>query len=263
MFGKLKVVVSADLGKLGDKTGAPVEVTVGWGQLPFGVLGWAVLLALMFLGPNRTARAWGVWVVVILLQGTISLLTFASGEMASSVAGPYAGLVFALGAFWLLTPYVSSKGWPTTFWGAFGLILIGTCVFGIGGLDTVRESGFLIFLLYVGFNSGLGFALALRSCRKNPHIGAFIGWFLLWSCVLWVVTGVPWVVVAVTEAGPIALMALFVVLIAAGAGAGVTLAFVILSAVEPFYRARFRAFLGELPAPEPPTAPPVVTCPTS
>jgi len=255
--------VSSDLGKLGDKTGAPVEVTVGWGRILLRVLGWGVLFALMFLEPNRSARAWSVWVVVILLQGAISLLTFALGAMASSVSGPYTGLVFALGTFWLLMPYVSGKGWPTTFWCAFGLILIGTWVFGFSGMDSVGESEFMIFLLYVGFNSGLGFALGLASSRKNPHIGTFIAWLLLWSCVLWLVTAIPWVVIAVAEAGPIALTALFAVFIAAGVGVGATLAFLILSAVEPFYGTRFRAFLGELPAPETPPAPPVITCPAS
>ncbi len=213
---------------------------------------------LMFLEPNRAARAWYIWVVVILLQGTISLLALALGAVASSVMGPYAGLVFALGAFWLLMPYLSGKAWPTRFWCAFLPILIGTCVFGFGGISAAAESGFLIFLLYVGFNSGLAFALALRSCRKNPHLGAFIAWLLLWTCVLWVVTAAPWIVIAVAEAGLIAATAVFLVLIAAGVGFGVTIAFVLLSAIEPFYRGRFRAFLGELPEPTLSSAPPII-----
>ncbi len=235
-------------------------MTVGLGRVPFSILGWVILFALTFLEPNRSGRAWHVFVLAILLQGTLSILSFAMGGELSAPISAYTGLVFALGTLWLLMPYLSSKGWPTTFWGAFITILIGTCVFGFSGLD---QTGFLIFLLYVGFNSGLAFALALRSCRKNPHIGAFIVWLLLWTCVLWVVTTIPWIIVAVAEAGLIALTAVFVVLIGASVAICITFAFVTLSAIKPFYRTRFYAFLGLTPAANTPPIPPVIPAPAT
>lgn len=216
----------------------------------------------MFLNRNRFGRAWFVWIPVVLIQTPIWAVKAVTVVEIPCVFDAYGALAFAFGVLWLLMPYLSEVNRRAKFLCSFLLLLTGTCIFGIGTINPTEEIELLIFLLYVGFNSALAFGLALWSFRKKQTLGAFIAWLSLWTGVLWGITTLPVLAFAISEAGMFVVGALTLAAIAGAAAFGVTIAFIVLSVVEPFYRGRLESFLGIKLVASRLHAPPVISGPS-
>jgi len=252
---------------LGSKTGAPVYYSVSPLNLLSPLLPWLLVLALLFARPNRSGRAWWVLAPLLGVQALAAALVTALAFVGSSgldfFGQGFGSLSFAFAALWLLLPYFSGKGRAAAFFGSLLTILLGTMAFGSAANGMSEGLAFLIAFLFIGFNAALAFSLATVFCRKSCSQLRFLVWMIVWLLALWLVTTSPFIVIALLQVGVAALGAVVIVFVATAASFLTFLPFLILSLAEPFYRARFQAFLGQLPATQAAPAPPVVPAPSA
>ena len=102
----MKVAAYADLGGLGTKQGPPVAFVWRMPNFLPMLLPWLVVLALLALPSNRSARAWWIWapLVGVALLGSVlgAAVGAADNEELSSSAQAAGAAAFGLAAVWLL-----------------------------------------------------------------------------------------------------------------------------------------------------------------
>jgi hypothetical protein len=257
LAGELKVAAYADLGGLGTKQGSPVAFVWKMPNLLPALLPWLVLLALLALPSNRSARAWWIWAplaALALLGGWLGAAADALDNEAFgySLHAAFAA-AFGLAAVWLLGAGLA-RGWRV-----LGIVLTALSFAAVSLLAFVANPLWeqeleLSFLLIFWLLSGVVFAgtlsLAGWMCRRRfSSIRVMLRLpFYLWG--MWLVAGslLAGVVTLVSGGGfdwpGFAVGSVVLALVSFG----VILPFLILSFTCSFYRERLKSLL-RLPAP--------------
>ena len=187
-FGDLKLVVSADLGELGQREGPaiplrwnPVYSLIGW-------LPWVVLVTLALLPANRTPR---LAYIVLVLAAELAVLGFVP-EQYDFVQTAFQTLALSIAAIWLVAPVlVNRRGWL-----AFAtLLLLVVLVAMLQGLVygsplaarlAMNFTGRLAIIL--GATLGLvltcGLSLSAVCCRRRASLPRLGMWLVIWLIVL-------------------------------------------------------------------------------
>ena len=271
LAGELKVAAYADLGGLGARQGPQVPFVWRLLNLLPVLLPWLVVLALLALPSNRNARAWWIWLpLVILVLPAAGLETDDEGLSLSVQAAGAAG--FGLAAIWLLGASLARRGRTVSIiLMTLAFAAVSLLALAVSPLTELLEgliewqSVALFYLILFWMVGGIVFAGALNltgwRCRQRFSRLRVSLWLPFWLWVMWFVAGGLVVCVATMIfrehfdwngllIGP-AVLAL--------ASFATTLPFLILSFTNAFYRERIKALL-RLPAesaspPTPATAP--------
>jgi hypothetical protein len=275
LAGELKVAAYADLGGLGTKQGPPVRFVWTLPSLLPLLLPWLVVLGLLALPSNRTARAWWIWapLVVLALLG-VGLEAFAADNEVLSTSTRAAGAAaFGLAAVWLLGAGLARRCRALSIvLMALAFAAVSLQAFLVSPVweqlwDLRRwEPAILLYVLLFWTAGGLVFAGALnltgRMCRKRSSRSRLS---LLLPLCLWIM----WLVVGGLLASVQTLVAgerfdwtglLVGPIVFSLVSFAVILPFLILSFTSSFYRERLTDLL-RLPttdaSPPAPTPPPV------
>ena len=263
-FGDLKLVVSADLGELGQREGPAIPLR--WNPLHslIGWLPWGVLLALALLPPNRTLK---LVYIVLVLAAELAVLAFVP-EQYGFVQTAFETLALSIAAIWLVAPVLTH----CPRWLVFApLVLLVALVSVLQGLVygdplarglAIESMGRLAIILGVTLSLVLTCSLSLSvvCCRKRVSLPRLGMWLVVWLVVSSAVS-----VLILSGSGPGLLLEdcsrLGVPLTEPGGGAiwgwavacAVALPLVLLapyallSLVNPFYRERFFAMFNLRP----------------
>jgi len=265
LAGDLRVVASADLGGLGAKEGPPASYSWTMPSLMPLALPWLALLAWLMLPPNRTGRAWWIWLplagVVGLTSTLRALLENLPGMGFDMVADAAGALAFGPAALWLLASYLKGRHRLLTFLamlviqGVMSLVAWGVVDEGLGPEFFLPVMGCWIAA------SSVALSLAGWVCRRRFRPRRLLLWFLIWLVSSWMAAITPMFLNA-SAAGASGLWGMFATVVATATGfVFVTwLPFLVLSFANPFFRERLGGLL-RLPtdAPEPVTELPSAT----
>jgi hypothetical protein len=223
-------------------------------------LPWLALLALLMLPPNRTGRAWWIWLplagVVALTSMLRALLESFPGMGFDMAADLASALAFGPAALWLLATYLKDKHRFLVFLamlviqGAISLLAWG------GMSDNGLDPEFFLPAMgcWVGTSSA-ALSLAGWVCRRRYGPRRFLNWFVVWLAIGWTCVMAPFFFSALATGGS-RVYAMFGTVIAAATGFVLLtwLPFLVLSFANPFFRERLTSLL-KLPAAAPGSAP--------
>ena len=256
------MVAYADLGGLGAREGVPVAHT--WEPPPpppprivavasTGTkisLPLLLLLPLFLFRPNRTSKAWWIWLAVaIAALAATGLVTLLWDGEVSLLQAVYAFLT-GLAAVWLLTPYLQSRYCIVMFFktlpalAALSLLaFVPTLLGGNGGWLDLRSylAGLLAF---ASLAATLAFTLAGLGVRRRFGRIRFLAWLAVWTVLAWTVIAAPFAVFALFGSRPEWWEFIVPVLVVSGVMLLLFLPLVLLSFFQPFYRARFAGWLN-------------------
>ena len=225
-----------------------------------------ILLPLFLFRPNRSAKAWWIWLPVVIsgLAG-IALACLVGGDEWSPLQS-IGSFIVGLAALWLLLPFLGSRYRIVAFFKAlpvlagFSLLALVPMLLGdySGGLDFRSDVAGLLACASLAVTLALTFGgLSVR--RRFGRI-RFLLWLAVWTVLAWMVIATPFAVLASLDSDIGWREALPVFLLISGVTLALLLALVLLSFCQPFYRARLLAFLN-LPQPGPSagaSAPPII-----
>jgi hypothetical protein len=229
------------------------------------VFPWLALLGLFLLKPNRSARAWWIWLpLLVVFAVELGLSVVLNGLLPSEVLDIFCqvarALAFGIAAVWLASPFL---GGNSRFLTSLKMLLVQasfSLFTYICRQDWEGASGEIVAgLIYLGiFVLGLVAALSLagRTCRRHFHPLGLSLCLFGWLIVCFVVMSFPFAIFAFVEAGGQVWVALGIaILISVGVQFALVLSFLILSFKNSFYRERLRQLLKL----ETPSVPPVLT----
>jgi hypothetical protein len=263
IFGDLKVVVSNDIGSLGETTGPSVAVTWSLFFALARMASFLFILALMFLRANRCSSAWWVWLPLL---GTSVILTVlasldwnAPGEIIDVLQHAFGAVIMGLAVLWLMAPYFGrlSRGL------GFVALLLAVGVFGAidVALGVVNGEGAvaipsLIFVAAAAVHTAVTFLLASLHCRHRFSRGRFLLWLFIWMLATGLLIAVPLGLLASAVSREMTVVFMVILFIASVSVASfvVQLPLYLLAFFHPFYRERSLKLLG--PPPPPPVPPP-------
>lgn len=188
MFGELTIVPRHDIGPVGPQYGAPV--TYHWSILwnLIWLLPLLVLIVILWLKPNRVARAWMVLVPVLAIHAVWMLcaqaFTFSSlpPEFTASITDAAAVLVLSLAALWALSYKLERRHWFRSSCYAVGIIAV-MCVSAAPRFTSLIPSA----ILGSAFAYGVCVSVTLIAlvaaglcCRKRYTNSRFMIWLLVW-----------------------------------------------------------------------------------
>ncbi len=260
----------ADLGGLGSKEGP--EVSYIWAApslLPLA-LPWLGTLLLLALVPNRTGRAWWIWVplgsVVALVKLARPAFAFLPEEAMDVFVQVVNALAFGFSATWLLAPYLATRHRFVTFLclllapAAFGeLTILVTQDWGAADPASIFATAFLLALSALVLASAR--MLAGLACRKRFRPAGLGVWLLVWLLVLSFAVSAPFFMFTIMASGGRVDLQDFLlsVLVSALVAFAVVLPFLVLSTANSLYRERIKGLLHlERAAPPPVIAPPPI-----
>ena len=204
MAGKLEIAAYSDLGGLGTKQGPPVRFVWTLPSLLPLLLPWLVVLGLLALPSNRTARAWWIWAPLVVLAllgaGLGAVADSANNEGLSFSAQAASAAAFGLAAVWLLGAGLA-RGCR-----ALSIVLMALAFASVSLLALVVspvweqiwdlrqwEPAIPLYMLLFWLVGGLVFAGALnltgRFCRSRPSRARISLWLPLWLWVMWLAAG--------------------------------------------------------------------------
>jgi hypothetical protein len=245
------VVASADLGGLGDKLGAPVYYD--WvPPSPFPrLLPWLGVLVLLALPANRTAKAWWIWVplLVVTVSGTLfrPLLEFIPSSVFALFCLAFNSLAFGVAGVWLLAPHLNHRLRFLVFLKMIGVVAgISTVAYLVrADWDAPAEAvGFLLFLAICVLIAVTGLALAGWLCRGRYRPVDLALWLAVAVAVLWLLVASPFVLLASAAGNTGDWIELAQILLYfGGATYTVVVSFLVLAFANCQYRERLRALL--------------------
>jgi hypothetical protein len=256
----LKVAAYADLGGLGTKQGPPVRFV--WtlpNVLPL-LLPWLVVLGLLGLPSNRTARAWWIWAPLVVLAlfgaGLEAATDAANNEELGYMVQTACAAAFGLAVVWLLGAGLARLG------RALSIVLMALAFAAVSLLAFVvspmweqlwdlrrYEPTILLYLLLFWIAGGLVYAGGLNltgwMCRKQFSCFRVLLRLPFWLWVMWVVAGslLGCVMTFVLNDNFEWIGILFVPLVLALVSFGMILPYLILSFTSSFYRERLKCLL--------------------
>jgi len=198
------VAAYSDLGGLGTKQGPPVRFVWTLPSLLPLLLPWLVVLGLLALPSNRTARAWWIWAPLVVLAllgaGLGAVADSANNEGLSFSAQAASAAAFGLAAVWLLGAGLA-RGCR-----ALSIVLMALAFASVSLLALVVspvweqiwdlrqwEPAIPLYMLLFWLVGGLVFAGALnltgRFCRSRPSRARISLWLPLWLWVMWLAAG--------------------------------------------------------------------------
>jgi len=245
------VVVSADLGGLGDREGAPVEYDwVPPSPLP-RLLPWLGVLLLLALAANRTARAWWIWVPLLLLalgeNALRPLLGFIPSSLFALFCLAFSSLAFGVAGVWLLAPHLIHRLRFVVYLKMVGVVAGCSAVAYLARADweaPAEAIGFVVFLGICVLIAVTGLALAGRLCRGRYRPVNLALWLAVSVVALWVLVASPFALLAAAAGNPGDWTELAQVILSfAALTYAVLLAFLVLAFANGFYRLRLIALL--------------------
>jgi hypothetical protein len=216
---------------------------------------WLLILLPLFLFPqNRPPQTWWIWLPVLIsaLAG-IALVCLMTGKEWSLVQA-VCSFVVGLAAMWLLMPFLGSRYRIVAFFKAL-LVLAGFSLLAFvptlladhaGWIDLRPFLAALLALASLAVTLALGFG-SLSTRRRFGRV-RFLFWLAVWTALAWSVIATPFVIIgSLTNtlqwgAGFLAILSISAISLA------LLLPLVLLSFLQPFYRARFFGWLN-LPLP--------------
>ncbi len=259
------MVASSDLKGLGDTEGPPV--VYAWtppNPLPH-LLPWLAMLVLLLLKPNRTAKAWWIWLPLACVAAAEAIvrprLEFVGSEVLDYFCMGFNSLALGIAAVWLLAPALGHRL-------RFLVFLKMLCVTaGVSAFCYLVRSewdgpalGFVTLVGVCVLVAVIGLSLAGVVCRRRYRPLALTLWVALFIAALWLLTAAPFaVIVWVSNSnGPSWSEFLGVVLSLAGLTFGMILPFLVLGFASGLFRERLKGLLHLNPAV---TEPPVLVSP--
>jgi hypothetical protein len=261
------VVAYANLGGLGAREGIPVVHT--WEppppeppRLPVAAStsinllpSLLILLPLFLFRPNRSAAAWWIWLPLViggLLGITITCLLTGNERSLAQVVGSF---LVGLAAMWLLMPFLVSRYRIVAFFKAL-LVLAGFSLLAFVPTLLADTSGWVDLRPYLAALlalASLAVTLALtfggRFVRRRFGRIRLLSWLAVWTLLAWTAIATPFVIIGSLESHIDWGESILVLLLISGITLTLLLPLVLLSFFQPFYRARFAAWLN-LPQPD-------------
>jgi len=245
------VVASAELGGLGDNEGAPVFYEwIPPSPLP-PLLPWVGVLVLLALAANRTAKAWWIWVPLLVVSAGEGMLRpwldFIPSSVFAILCLAFNSLAFGVAGLWLLAAHLNHRLRFMVFLKMLGVVA------GISALaylvradwEAPEEAvGFLIFLGICVLVAVTGLGLAGWICRRrNGPVGLAL-WLPPILAALWVLIVSPFfLLAAATGSGGDWIELAQAILSFAALTYAVLLSFLVLALANGFYRQRLIALL--------------------
>jgi len=238
---------------------------------PPQLLPWLVVLVLLVLRPNRTARAWWIWLppltVVGLLPAVRSLLEFIPAEPLDLFSQTFNSLAFGLAAAWLLMPFLRHRLRFLAF-----LRTLATLAAFSGLAFLVRQdwdesglvAGFLVFVGLCVLVVAVALSLAGLMCHRQYRPLRLSLWLAIYVLVLWLVIVLSLFLMAVLRGGGGPWLEFLQTVFSIVAVTFITvLPFFILAFANGFFRDRLKGLLHLQPASPPPvltsiTPPPII-----
>jgi len=245
------VVVSAELGGLGELEGTPVEYDwVPPSPLP-RLLPWLGVLLLLALAANRTARAWWIWVPLLLLalgeNALRPLLGFIPSSLFALFCLAFSSLAFGVAGVWLLAPHLIHRLRFVVYLKMVGVVAGCSAVAYLARADweaPAEAIGFVVFLGICVLIAVTGLALAGRLCRGRYRPVNLALWLAAAVTALWLLVASPFVLLASATGNSVDWIELAQVILSfAALTYAVLLSFVVLAFANGFYRLRLIALL--------------------
>ena len=204
LAGELKVAAYAELGGLGTKQGPPVRFVWTLPNLLPLLLPWLVVLGLLGLPSNRTARAWWIWAPLVALAllgtGLGVAADAADNEGLSYMVQMACAAAFGLAAVWLLGAGLARRG------RAISIVLMALAFAAVSLLAFVvspmweqlwdlrrYEPAILLYLVMFWIAGGMVYAGGLNltgwMCRRQFSCLRVLLRLPFWLWVMWVVAG--------------------------------------------------------------------------
>ena len=245
------MVASADLGGLGENDGAPVEYEwVPPSPLP-GLIPWLGVLLLLALPFNRAARAWWIWVPLLVVTASESLLRAQLEFIPSSVVTIFClafnSLAFGTAAVWLLAPHLHHRLRFVGFLKLLGILTGATILAYLVRAEWEAPAEAVGFLFFVGIFvlvAAVSLRLAGLLCRSRYRPLALALWLAALVAGLWLLIASPFVLLAVATGNNADWLELIQVLLSfATLTYAVLLPFFVLAFANSLYRERLKALL--------------------
>lgn len=264
MFGKLKIVPSADIGQLGPQQGEAANFDWKW---HYSAAGWVIWLALIlaFVAPKANRDIKILLILVPLVIVNLLWWLFIKFANMNSTDALQFGIIFnsmTLGVtvLWLIINYFVRFGGAIRFLLSFVTLVI---VAGLGTLSYSTEFSnvttmFLALFIFMALTMLVAITISRRLCGGKYRPICFLLWLALWMLLgsLVAMFGVLIVGSIIFSSGLDISGAIFMLILAAlifGLGLYVlNFPFMILGFANPFFRKRFCACLCLKAMPEAP-----------
>jgi multisubunit Na+/H+ antiporter MnhE subunit len=215
-----------------------------------------ILLPLFLLRPNRSSKAWWIWLPVGITALAGTALVFLLTDEELSLPQAVCSFIIGLAAVWLLMPYLKGRQRIGTFFKVLP-VLAGFSLLALVPTLLADHSGWLDLRPYLAALlalASLAATLALTfgglSVRRRFGRIRFLVWLAVWTVLAWTVIASSFVIIGSLNGdidwGP----SLLAILYTSASSLGLLLPLVLLSFFQPFYRARFFSLLN-LPQPGP------------
>ncbi len=226
-----------------------------------------LLLPLFLFRPNRTTKAWWLWLPIALAVVIAAALValFCGGDASLREAAN--AFLTGLAAVWLLMPCLKSRYRILMFLKTLPLLAGFSLLAYVPTLLWDHEGWFDFRSYFVGVlaiaSLTATFAISLVGLNVRRRFGRirFLFWLAVWTVLAWTAIAAPFAVFSLLGSAPARGEFAVAVLVVSGIMFLLFLPFVLLSFFQPFYRARFTDWLN-LPQPEtsagiviPPTLP--------
>jgi hypothetical protein len=215
-----------------------------------------ILLPLFLLRPNRSSKAWWIWLPVGITALAATGLGFLVIDEEQNLALAVHSFMMGLAAVWLLMPYLTSRHRIGTCLRILP-VLAGFSLLGFVPTLLVGNRGWIDIRPYLAATlavASLAATLALvcagRSVRRRFGRIRFLLWLAVWVVLAWTVIAAPFAILGSFGGRPEWGEFVVAVLVVSGIMLALFLPLVLLSFFQPFYRARFFGLLN-LPQPDP------------
>ena len=254
------MVASTDLHGLGATDGPPATYTWTPPSLLPHVLPWLAVLVLLMLKPNRTGRAWWIWLplacIAALDAASRSALDFIPSEPLDIFCQVFNSLAFGIAAVWLLATWLQERHRFLVFL----KMLVTAAGFSALAFLVRQDSGegpvVLAFLVFVGvcvLVTVAALSLTGLVCRPRYLPLRLSILSVVFTVALWAILSAPFAIFALAAGGGGPWLELVTIVLALAAVTFVTvLPFLILSFTNPFYRERLKGLLHLEPTVQPP-----------
>ncbi len=191
---------------MGANESAPVLFSWTGGRFGFSavrisprLLPWLAILGLCLLKPNRRIQAWLVWLPL----GAVAGLGYGMSHWFDVPDEAFALFVrllpTALAFGWAAVLLLSGSNFWRTRSAHFGVLLLAVGAFSMLATAVGEEwrQEFMtdivcaVLLEFVVLALAAALNLAGRSTRPPLRVGRFLGWFALWSVLIWIVLALP------------------------------------------------------------------------